>query len=87
MSCKSTPDIFSLEMNDFPYCSAACTTASDPITVVISASATIIYRSNKSISTFFIAMNISHISSFLVVSKQILITCDIIRSSKKWISS
>ena len=42
MSCKSTPDIFSLEMNDFPYCSAACTTASDPITVVISASATII---------------------------------------------
>ena len=47
MSCKSTPDIFSLEMNDFPYCSAACTTASDPITVVISASATIIIKKNK----------------------------------------
>ena len=49
MSCKSTPDIFSLEMNDFPYCSAACTTASDPITVVISASATMIIGQIKNL--------------------------------------
>ena len=52
MSCKSTPDVFSLQMNDFPYCSAACTTASDPITVVISASATIIIGKTNQLVLF-----------------------------------